>query len=468
MRKQDTEFVVENCNLDRAILVGVFVTVVFTALAHGAVEPWSLAVFELLIVGLTALWCVKMIALKRVALWIPATSLPLAALVSFGIIQSIGFTDGIGQRTGLSLDIEATRATVLAVFFLFLWFLLGVDVLEDKKRRHALVTFLIVYGVLMALFALIQHFTWNGRLYWLRPITTQASSPFGPFVNRNHFAGYMEMLAPLPIAMIITRAGRRDSQLMYVFAATMMSLAAVVSLSRGGMISLVAEMIFIVIIGAGKVNHTTSSKVSTVLRPAALIMLLIGSISAGIFWAGPERIISRITGQGAAETQRTETFFSSRGWIWRETISMIAANPFLGVGLGAYETAYPIYSSDDGSNVLGKSLSVDRAHNDYLQILSDCGVVGAALAVWFIVLIFRAVARGTQAHDPMRRALAIGGGTGIFGLLVHSLVDFNLQLPSNALLFLLLVAAVAQAGARKSANMRKGFTKHETSLAVSQ
>ena len=468
MRERYTEFAVQNSNLDRAILIGVFVTVVFTALAHGAVEPWSLAVFEFIVVGLMALWCVKMIALKRVALWIPATSLPLAALVSFGIIQSIGFTDSIGQRTGLSLDIEATRATVLAVFFLFVWFLLSVDVLEDKQRRHALVAFLIVYGVVMALFALIQHFTWNGRLYWLRPLTSGASSPFGPFVNRNHFAGYMEMLAPLPIAMIITRAGRRDSQLMYVFAATMMSLAAVVSLSRGGMISLVAEMIFIVIIGAGRVNQTRSSKAAAVLRPAALIVLLIGSISAGIFWAGPERIINRITGQGTAEAQRTETFFSSRGWIWRETVTMIVANPILGVGLGAYETAYPIYSSDDGSSVLGKSLSVDRAHNDYLQILSDCGVVGAALAVWFVVLVFRAVARGKQSHDPLRRALAIGGGTGIFGLLVHSLVDFNLQLPSNAALFLLLLAAVTQAGARKSANMREEFAKHGTSVAVSQ
>lgn len=469
MKQQDTEFLIETSNLDRAILVGLLVTVVFTAMAHGAVEPWALAVFELLIVGLMALWCVKMIALKRVSLWIPATSLPLAALVLFGIIQSVGFTDGTGQRTGLSLDIEATRATVFAVFFLFAWFLLAVDVLDDKKRRHTVVAFLIVYGVVMALFALVQHFTWNGRLYWLRPLTSQDSSPFGPFVNRNHFAGYMEMLSPLPIAMIITRAGRRDSQLMYVFATTMMSLATVVSLSRGGMISLVAEMIFIVIIGAGRTNQRMSSSASMVLRPAALILLLIGSISAGIFWAGPERILNRITGQSTSgKTQRSETFFSSRGWIWRETVSMIAANPILGVGLGAYETAYPIYSSDDGSSILGKSVSVDRAHNDYLQIFSDCGVVGAALAVWFIVLIFRAVARGKRSRDPLRRALAIGGGTGIFGLLVHSLVDFNLQLPSNAVLFLLLLAAVTQAGARKSASMREDFAQNGTSLAVSE
>jgi O-antigen ligase len=464
MRTERTESSVDHPFLDKAILVGLFATVVFTALAHGSVEPWSLAAFELLIVGLTALWGIKMIAQRRVTIRIPPAGLPLAAIVLFGVVQSVAFNNRIGERIGLSMDIEATRVTVLALFFLVASFFVAANHLDDPERRRSLATFLIIYGVAMALFALVQHFTWNGRIYWFRPLSSPESSPFGPFVNRNHFAGYMEMLAPLPIAMIITRAAPRGSQLLYVFAATMMSLAAIVSLSRGGMISLAAEMIFIVIIGAGKANQREHSNVFFVLRPAALIFLIIASISAGIFWAGPERIINRITGQNTTgetqRAQRAETFFTSRGWIWRETVSMIAANPIIGVGLGAYETAYPIYSSDDGSSALGKSLSVDRAHNDYLQILSDCGLVGGALAVWFIVLIFRAVAVGKRSNDPLRRALAIGCGTGIFGLLVHSLVDFNLQLPSNALLFLLLSAAVSQAGAKMSANNREEFAKH--------
>src|SRR4030095_724482 len=100
MTRVGTESPLQHHNLDRAILVGLFVTVVFTALAHGAVDPWSIAVFELLIIGLMALWCVRMIALKRVALWIPATGLPLAALVLFGIMPSQGFTDGTGERPG--------------------------------------------------------------------------------------------------------------------------------------------------------------------------------------------------------------------------------------------------------------------------------------------------------------------------------------------------------------------------------
>src|SRR5262245_59349119 len=296
MNRQGTEAPLQYPSLDRAILFGLLATVVFTALAHGTVEPWSLAVFEFLVVGLIALWGIKMIAQKRVTLRIHSAGLPLAAFVLFGVVQSVAFTDRLGGRTGLSMDIEATRATVLALFFLVTLFLIAANHLDDSERRRTLTTFLVVYGVAMALFALVQHFTWNGRLYWFRPLTSGATSPFGPFVNRNHFAGYMELLVPLPIAMIITRAAPRDAQLLYVFSATMMSLSAIVSLSRGGMISLAAEIAFIAIIAGGSGNRTerhvdsrSRLKMSRSLRTAALILVVIASISAGIFWAGPER-----------------------------------------------------------------------------------------------------------------------------------------------------------------------------------
>src|SRR5215475_14636062 len=282
MRIEHSESPVTHHNLDKAILIGLLATVVFTALAHGTVEPWSLAVFEFLIVGLIALWGFEMIAQRRVSIRIPSAGLPLTALVLLGVVQSVAFTER-GERIGLSMDIEATRVTVLALFFLVAAFFLAANHLDDSDLRRALVTFLIIYGVVMALFALVQHFTWNGRLYWFRPLTSPEATPFGPFVNRNHFAGYMEMLAPLPIAMIITRAARRDSQLLYVFAATMMSLAVIVSLSRGGMISLGAEMAFIAIIGAGRVRSSESEiysrrrfKEFRSLRAAALLILIIG------------------------------------------------------------------------------------------------------------------------------------------------------------------------------------------------
>jgi O-antigen ligase len=323
-------------------------------------------------------------------------------------------------------------------------------------------SFFVIFGLSLALFALVQHFTWNGRFYWIRPVSAEVTSPFGPFVNRNHFAGYMELLIPLPLAMIITRAGSRDTRLFYLFAATMMAVAGVASLSRGGMISLSAELIFIGWLSLKNAanrraqHERQGSKLLLFLHRSAFVLIIITALAAGIYWTGPERVLDRVarTDMVAADPQ-AETFFTSRGWIWRDTLAIISANPISGVGLGAYETAYPNYSTADGAAALGVSYTVDRAHNDYLQVLADGGLIGGGIVFWFIISVFRAVFRGLKSRDPLRQAFALGGGAGIFGLLVHSCFDFNLQLPSNALLFLLLAGLVAQVAAKSEARAQR-------------
>lgn len=122
-------------------------------------------------------------------------------------------------------------------------------------------------------------------------------------------------------------------------------------------------------------------------------------------------------------------------------MTMFLAHPILGVGLGAFETVYPIYGRGDGSFL------IQFAHNDYLQVLSDAGIVGGAIAVWFIVVLARAVSQLTKVADPSLRALGVGSAAGIFALLIHSLFDFNLQIPSNALLFLVLCGIVSNVSA---------------------
>jgi O-antigen ligase len=318
----------------------------------------------------------------------------------------------------------------------------------------------------MAIFALVQHFTWDGRFYWLRP--TLATSPFGPFANHNHFAGYMELLIPLPIALVIAREGRGEIRLLYLFAAAMMGVAAVASLSRGGMISIAAGMMFIALLGVRLRREKQLSRVTMFFSQAVVMIAIMSVIAAGIFWIGADPVIKRVTqGHAASSASAGETFRSSRGWIWRDTFSMVRANPILGVGLGAYETAFPIYSESDGS------LRVPQAHNEYLQVAADAGIVGVLLALWFIVAIFRTVSRGVRSRDPLLAGLALGSGGGIFAMLVHSMFDYNLQIPSNALLFLLLVAVASNVAAavpneklaREQAS-RRGAEGHAEAAAV--
>lgn len=439
-----------SARLDKAIFIGLTLAIIFTALAHGAVEAWAVAVFELMIIALVLMWGAKAIADKKLSVRVPKTALPIAALLAFAFVQGLAFTAGDGRRLSLSMDVESTRAVALVLLFLLIAFVMAANFFTSYNRVRAVAAILTAYGLAMAIFALAQHFTWNGRFYWLRQASAGVTSPFGPFANHNHFAGYMEMLAPLPFAMVITRAAKRDARLYHLFAATMMTVAAVASLSRGGMISLAAELVFLALMSIRRDEPARS------LQSAAFVALIIASISAGIYWTGPERVLNRVTRTNlVSEDPKAETFFASRGWIWRDTLAMISANPIAGVGFGAYETAYPLYSKADVMDSAGMSYAVDRAHNDYLQTLADCGIIGGVLIAWFIVQLFRAVARGAKSRDPLLRAFALGGGAGLFGLLTHSLFDFNLQLPSNALLFLLLAAIVSHIGAVARAGVQR-------------
>jgi O-antigen ligase len=417
--------------------------VVFTALAHGAVEPWSVFVFEGLIVVLFLLWSIKVIADNRLKLNIPRIALPIAALAVLGLVQSIAFTDSTGRWLSLSRNVGFTRAAVTVLVFLLIAFLIAANFFSSRGRLSTLAHFLVIYGLAMALFALVQHFSWNGRFFWLRP--TEVTTPFGPFANHNHFAGYMELLIPVPIALVITRAVTTELRVLFGFAAMMMGIAAVLSLSRGGIISIAAAMLFLVVMSLRlpRQRGKTAAKggLPHLASQVAVVIAIVAVISAGILWIGADPVINRVTqGQPPSEGSTKETFFSSRGWVWRDTFTMIRANPLLGVGLGAYETAFSIYTKSDGS------LRVPQAHNDYLQVVADCGVVGGLIALWFISLVFRAVARGARSRDPLYAGLALGSGAGIFAMLVHSLFDFNLQLPSNALLFLLLSAVAVHVG----------------------
>lgn len=451
--------------LDKVITVGLMVAIVFTTLAHGAVEAWSVALFELMATALMLLWALKMAADKQLKIMVPPPALPIVALLLLGLAQSIAFTDGTGYQWSLSLDVEATRMTVTVLFFLLAIFIMSANFFGHPGRLSTLAKFLVIYGLTLAFFSLIQHFTWNGSFYWLRP-TTSASSPFGPFVNRNHFAGYMELLIAIPVGLIVTGGVRGEARLFYGLSAAMMGIAAIFSLSRGGMISLFAETLFIVAVSAKLARHERSDHGQSLgarLKKVAAVAAIIIVIALGVIWIGIEPVINRMaTGQTASVngTQKIETFSQSRGWIWRDTWTLIQAHPFVGVGLGAFQTAYPIYSQYDGS--LGM---VSEAHNDYLQVLADGGLVGGALALWFIVVIFRAIFRGLRSRNPLLAGLALGSGAGIFGLLVHSLFDFNLQLPSNSLLFLLL-SAVASYVSETVAVRGSAYSRHAAEVNV--
>jgi len=427
------------------IIGGLFLLMAFTTLAFGTVDPWSVVVFDLASVVLLLLWSIKCVIDQKVVFVLPATAWPLIALFIYGGIQGLSFADQSGKRWSLSMDAEATRLALEVAGCLLISFLIAANFLVGRERLAWFRNFLIFFGLALAVFGMIQHFTWNGRLYWIVNATVPSGLPFGPFVNHNHFAGYLEMIAPIPVALILTRAVRGELSLLYGFAAVIIGVATILSLSRGGMIGLVSGLMFVVIFGlkpGRSGEESSSSRFPLLLSRAGASAVIVVSLAAGVWWLGADSVLQRVektelsTQERSAESGK-ETVFQSRGWIWRDTIALIRENWVTGVGLGAFPTAYPIYSERNGT------LIVNQSHNDYLQVVADCGIVGALAAIGFIVLVFRDILRGLRHHDKMRAATALGCGGGVFAMLVHSLFDFNLQLPSNALLFLVLTAVIS-------------------------
>ncbi len=431
-----------NKRLEHIILYGLIGTVIFTALAHGAVEPWSVAIFKLLMISLTLLWGLQAIIHRQLTLHVPRVVFPLGLLLVWGLIQSFVYTDQAGQRHSLSLDVESTRQTTTVLFVLLLALLLAAQLLVRRESLARLPMFCAGYGLALALFALIQHFAWDGHFFWWRQTTNLVTAPFGPFVAHNHFAGYMELLLPLPMAFVILPVGRMEARVFYGFAAVLMAGAAITSLSRGGFISLFAQLLFLAAATPflaqqrrASIRHRTTKLATSWLA----VLVLVVAIGASVFWIGWEPVVNRIAQRKIVATNaQEESFFVSRGWIWRDTVTMIRAHFVTGVGLGAFETSFPLYSQSDGS------LQVAQAHNDYLQLVAETGIVGAVLLLWFLGMVVSQTLRGLRASEPLFAALALGSGGSLVGMMVHSIFDFNLQLPSHALLLVLLTAVLAR------------------------
>jgi len=169
----------------------------------------------------------------------------------------------------------------------------------------------------------------------------------------------------------------------------------------------------------------------------ALVALIGLAITAGVIWIGATQIVEHF-GQVVDAMLHSEAPDVGRAQIWRETMKMIADRPALGAGLGSYPTIYPGYAENETLSGLRYS------HNDYLQILADAGIIGGILALWFIGAIASAIYRAVRSRDPLYAGVSLGAGAGIVAVLVQSLSDTDLQIPSNALLFLILAAVVSR------------------------
>jgi O-antigen ligase len=233
----------------------------------------------------------------------------------------------------------------------------------------------------------------------------------------------MEMLVPFALAICFSRRAGAGKKLAAGFAALLMAASIFLSGSRGGAAAFVAEMIFL-----GVMNASLRKR----KMPGWKAALLFASLAAFLVWIDVSPVLTRWTAiEGDLQAGRAAIAHDC----WR----MFLQKPFLGWGLGAFPYIYPQFRS------FYTDYFINQAHNDFLQVLVETGTLGASAMVWFIVALYRdslrrlSIRRGRSELD-FGSATRLAALTSCTGLLVHSLVDFNLHIPANATMFYCLCA----------------------------
>jgi O-antigen ligase len=412
----------DSATFDESVLWAWMGLLAFGVLSFGAVEPWSLATFEVGAGVLLVWWLVAAMHSGKLRISLPPILLPAVVFFGYIVFQIVGRITVYGFASKNSL-------------FLFLAFgicvFVGAQVLHSEESFQKFGIAASGFGFVIAALAIAQALTSPGEIYW----TVVANSPdgvFGPYVNHSHYAGLMEMLIPFPFVLGRGRTLPHSLRGFAFIAAVVMVASVFMSASRGGIVAVVVElclMYFLVYRRSEDDVHRRQGgqrwvNVVSVVAAFGLVAFL-----------GGQEMFARIS---TLKDPYGNTVGATRIAIAKDCLVMFARHPFLGWGAGVFQEVYPAFRS------FSTNLVVNAAHNDYLQLLVEFGLAGCAIAVCFLVVAFhRFRALKENWKDSWPHAVSFAALFGVIGILVHSFTDFNLQVPANAALFYVMCAVAS-------------------------
>ena len=437
--------------LDRAIFASLLALVVLVAVPYGSVDPVWEGAFGGAVFIVGALWMIEGAAGGRWFVEGHRMLVPLVVLTVFAAAQSLPLLGvetvaGVEVRRAISADpIETVRAAMkLAALTLALALLLRY--VSSERRLRALVWALVVVGVASALFGVARQTTRGGAAEFFSQRLAANVYGYGQFFNRNHFAFFMEMALGAAAGLLV--GARRERVLVYLAAALPVWAALVLSNSRGGILGMfaltaVAALVYFARVrrrreesGRAEERSWGETLSNSFLFRAASLGVLLTVVLAGVLWTGGERLASRLEAlpSDVSAGQSKVRWGDRRVEIWGATVKLIRDYPLTGVGFGAYRAAVTKHHDASGE------MSLEQAHNDYLELLASGGLVGAGLAAWFGFEFVRRARRRLRGRGLSRRGLCAGALAGLAAVAVHSLFDFGLHVTANALACVVLVA----------------------------
>ena len=387
---------------------------IFTPLARGSVQGWAVTTIQIVtLLALTAFLIEK--CLTGTWEWIKTPlDLPLLILLILVILSAV-----FSQHRPSSL-----WAAVMLISYIVIYYLV-IHTVRTRARFKYLVWLIIGVATFLAVFGLLKKFGNNPFPWWdygdLKQVPDFLTSTYG---NYNHLAGYMEMALPLTLGLFLL--DYRRGKLFTLCYVTLLLLAALIlSLSRGGWIGSLIGLTFMAAVLLTN-RYFTGKKLIAALAGGFVVAVIVVLASTPVV----ERINTL--------DQKTEIpNFKARVTVWGGVAEMTEDYPLLGTGPGTFATVFTQYQPP------GQQARYLKAHNDYLHFISEVGLPLIAVMLWMIVALYRKGFKKIQNPSRLVRGITIGALSGITAILVHSIGDFNLHIPANALLFTVLVALVA-------------------------
>lgn len=422
--------------LEDAAFYLLLATIFLAAIPFGTVDLWSKS-------SLVAIICI--IAIIRVTnIFFNGSGLfsngslifPLAGLLGLAIIQ---ITPLPITGNAMTVDPDSTKNFI----FIFSGLIIAAEILfaytTTQKRLKGLIYLVLAVGLGSAFFGFLRIFLFKDSQTGISTYF-YIGSGFAQFINRNHFLYLMEMTIGLLLGFIIKGNLTEKQKFLGWVSTGFLILMSISANSRGGLISLTGIFILAAIIYFLTRNRKLEPE-NRIIKNEMIRKVLLATVLGCAVFALIVVIIAFVGGDAVAtrmekiqeEVVQKDEHTINRLAIWKSTLELIKEKPLFGAGFGGYSAAITKFDNTSGK------MSLQQAHNDYLEILANGGIFALLLILIFAYIFISKALKQFKSRNYLRRASCFGAILGILGVVIHSLVDFGLHALINALIFIVLI-----------------------------
>ncbi len=392
------------------LFLGIAAVMIFAPIARGAVRPWLITPVMVVLYALIFMWLIRVnnrpgavpTPMKQ-----PSGGSPYLLTVPVALFAMLAMTS-----FAFSVYKHDSFYALLRLFaYIGLYYVIVSE--SGHRVRKYLIWLAVFIGGCLSAYGLLQYFGVFNHAWW-KPANFLAAT----FVNHNHFAGYLELVIPAGITLLIFRSTRY--RLLLASALVFMLSVFILTQSRGAWLSLGFALLVMVVLMVKK----ASGNVKVMIIAALLIVAAVSLLSFS-----EELVSSRM--DTMTNVKAGDDVSGGRFKIWQGAVAMARERPLAGFGIGDFDAAFYRYRP------AGFNMRAVYAHNDYLQMAAEMGVVAPFLMLWIFIL---AIKEGFRKRETS--PYAFGCAIGVMSLALHGVVDFNFHIPANMLLFTIWIAII--------------------------